>query len=154
MAEALEKWDIPLFKELLPRIYQIVQEIDRRWNIRMREEFRCDNAEVEKMQILREGKVRMANICVVGGHYVNGVSKLHSQIIKDDVFHEFYRLMPEKFGNVTNGIASRRWLMQSIPAWTALSVPASGSNTCTISACFPACVPIWMTRRACGSWAN
>ena len=115
MAEALEKWDITLFRELLPRIYQIVQEIDRRWNIRMREEFRCDNAEVEKMQILREGKVRMANICVVGGHYVNGVSKLHSQIIKDDVFHEFYRLMPEKFGNVTNGIASRRWLMQSNP---------------------------------------
>ena len=95
--------------------YQIVQEIDRRWNIRMREEFRCDNAEVEKMQILRDGKVHMANLCVVGGHYVNGVSKLHSQIIKDDVFHEFYRLMPEKFGNVTNGIASRRWLMQSNP---------------------------------------
>ena len=115
MAEALEKWDITLFRELLPRIYQIVQEIDRRWNIRMREEFRCDNAEVEKMQILRDGKVHMANLCVVGGHYVNGVSKLHSQIIKDDVFHEFYRLMPEKFGNVTNGIASRRWLMQSTP---------------------------------------
>ena len=115
MAEALEKWDITLFRELLPRIYQIVQEIDRRWNIRMREEFRCDNAEVEKMQILRDGKVHMANLCVVGGHYVNGVSKLHSQIIKDDVFHEFYRLMPEKFGNVTNGIASRRWLMQSNP---------------------------------------
>ena len=115
MAEALEKWDITLFRELLPRIYQIVQEIDRRWNIRMREEFRCDNAEVEKMQILRDSKVHMANLCVVGGHYVNGVSKLHSQIIKDDVFHEFYRLMPEKFGNVTNGIASRRWLMQSNP---------------------------------------
>ena len=115
MAEALEKWDIPLFQELLPRIYQIVQEIDRRWNARMREEFRCGPAEIEKMQILREGKVRMANLCVVGCHYVNGVSKLHSQILKDDLFHEFYRLMPEKFGNVTNGIASRRWLMQSNP---------------------------------------
>ena len=115
MAEALEKWDIPLFQELLPRIYQIVQEIDRRWNARMREEFRCAPAEIEKMQILREGKVRMANLCVVGCHYVNGVSKLHSQILKDDLFHEFYRLMPEKFGNVTNGIASRRWLMQSNP---------------------------------------
>ena len=115
MAEALEKWDIPLFQELLPRIYQIVQEIDRRWNARMREEFRCGPAEIEKMQILREGKVRMANLCVVGCHYVNGASKLHSQILKDDLFHEFYRLMPEKFGNVTNGIASRRWLMQSNP---------------------------------------
>ena len=64
------------------------------------------------MQILRDGKVHMANLCVVGGHYVNGVSKLHSQIIKDDVFHEFYRLMPEKFGNVTNGIAHARLLAQ------------------------------------------
>ena len=115
MAEALEKWDIPLFRELLPRIYQIVQEIDRRWNDRMRSEFRCDTAEMEKMQILRDGKVHMANLCVVGSHHINGVSRLHSQIIKDDVFHNFYRLMPEKFCNVTNGIASRRWLMQSNP---------------------------------------
>lgn len=113
MAEALEKWDITLFQELLPRIYQIVQEIDRRWNDRLRGEFHCNPAEIGKMQILHDGKVHMANICVVGSHSVNGVSRLHSQIIKDDVFHGFYLLEPDKFKNVTNGIASRRWLMQS-----------------------------------------
>lgn len=115
MAEALERWDITLFREMLPRIFQIVQEIDRRWNDRMRGEFSCTPEEIAKMQILHDGKVHMANLDVVGSHSVNGVSKLHSQIIKDDVFHEFYRLEPDKFKNVTNGIASRRWLMQSNP---------------------------------------
>ena len=115
MAEALEKWDITLFQELLPRIYQIVQEIDRRWNDRMRSEFHCPQQELEKMQILRDGKVHMANLDVVGSHCVNGVSKLHSEIIKEDVFRGFARLEPNKFQNVTNGIAARRWLMQSNP---------------------------------------
>ncbi len=115
MAEALEKWEIPLFEELLPRIYQIVLEIDRRWNETMREEFHCPPEDIARMQILRDGKVHMANLCVVASHSVNGVSKLHSQIIKDDVFHGFYKIWPEKFKNVTNGIAARRWLMQSNP---------------------------------------
>ncbi len=112
MAEALEKWSEPLFKILLPRIYMIIKEIDRRfctWAMAQ-----CNDFEkVNRMAVLGGGMVRMANLAVIGSHAVNGVSALHSDIIKESVFHDFYTLMPYKFQNVTNGIAHRRWLSQS-----------------------------------------
>ena len=114
MSEALEKWDISLMQTLLPRVYQIIEEINRRFCQELRDKGVAEE-EIGKMSILWQGKVRMAHLCIAGSHSVNGVSALHSQIIRDDVFHPFYLCTPEKFKNVTNGIASRRWLMQSNP---------------------------------------
>ena len=114
MAEALEKWDEGLVRVRLPRIYMILKEIDRRFcNEAMA---RCNDFDkVNRMAIIGGGQVRMANLAVVGSQKVNGVSALHSEIIKNSVFHDFYTIMPEKFTNVTNGIAHRRWLCQSNP---------------------------------------
>ncbi len=116
MKEALECWPVGLFRMLLPRIYQIVKEIDNRyrsfvWNST------GDANKVEEMAIVSgdESVVRMANLCVAASHSVNGVSSLHSQILKDTVFNSFYNITPDKFKNVTNGIAHRRWLCQSNP---------------------------------------
>jgi len=118
MAEALEVWNEDLFKKLLPRIFQIICEINRQFCQELKEVYGQSDEVVAKLAIVFNRTVRMANLCVVGSHNVNGVSRLHSQIIKDDVFHEFYTIWPEKFTNVTNGIASRRWLMQSNPNLT------------------------------------
>ena len=117
MAEALECWGEDLFKRLLPRIYQIVKEIDNRFRRKIWEAT-GDAGRVERMAIVSNGTVRMANLCVAVCHKVNGVSALHSQILKDTVFNEFYTLEPEKFTNVTNGIAHRRWLCQANPQLT------------------------------------
>ena len=114
MSEALEKWDIGLMKTLRPRVYQIIEEINRRFCQELRDKG-VSEEQIGRMSILFQGKVRMAHLCIAGSHSVNGVSALHSQIIRDDVFHPFYLVTPEKFKNVTNGIASRRWLMQSNP---------------------------------------
>ncbi len=115
MAEALECWSEDLFKERLPRIYQIVCEINKRFCDRMTEQTGYDYDKVARMSIIRDGYVKMANLCVACCHSVNGVSELHSDIIKYDVFKDFYSVMPEKFKNVTNGIAHRRWLNQANP---------------------------------------
>lgn len=115
MAEALECWSEELFKSRLPRIYQIVCEINKRFCDRMTEATGYDYGKVARMSIIQDGYVKMANLCVVSCHSVNGVSMLHSEIIKDDVFHDFYTMTPGKFKNVTNGIAHRRWLNQSNP---------------------------------------
>ena len=117
MAEALECWGEDLFKRLLPRIYQIVKEIDNRFRRKIWEAT-GDAGRVERMAIVSNGAVRMANLCVAVCHKVNGVSALHSQILKDTVFNDFYTLEPEKFTNVTNGIAHRRWLCQANPQLT------------------------------------
>ncbi|MBQ6468280.1 MAG: glycogen/starch/alpha-glucan phosphorylase [Clostridia bacterium] len=114
MSEALECWSEDLFKRLLPRIYQIVKEIDNRfrskiWNLT------GDAGRVERMAIVSDGAVRMANMCVAVCHKVNGVSALHSEILKESTFHDFYTIEPGKFTNVTNGIAYRRWLCQANP---------------------------------------
>ena len=114
MKEALECWSEDLFKTLIPRIYQIVKEIDNRyrayiWNAT------GDAGKVEEMAVISNGVIRMANLCVAACHSVNGVSALHSQILKDTLFNEYYKLTPNKFKNVTNGIAHRRWLCQSNP---------------------------------------
>lgn len=119
MNEALEKWDKELMHRLLPRIYSIIQEIDNRYRRRVWEET-GDAGKVERMAVISGGQVRMANLCVIASQSVNGVSKLHSQIIKDDLFHDYYCQEPQKFHNVTNGIAYRRWLYQANPRLTAL----------------------------------
>ena len=117
MAEALEKWSEDLVKRLMPRIYQIIKEIDNRFRSYTWDATH-DAGFVERTAIISGGAVRMANLCVAACHKVNGVSALHSQILKDTVFNDYYRLTPEKFTNVTNGIAHRRWLCQANPALT------------------------------------
>ena len=118
MKEALECWSEDLVRSLLPRIYQIIKEIDNRyrayiWNTTF------DAGKVEEMAIISGGVVKMANLCVATCHSVNGVSALHSQILKDTIFNSYYKLNPDKFKNVTNGIAHRRWLCQANPELTA-----------------------------------
>ncbi len=117
MKEALECWSEELYKRLLPRIYEITKEIDNRfrayvWGLSH------DADKVERMAIISGGVVRMANLCVAGSYSVNGVSALHSEILKDTVFNDFYTITPSKFTNVTNGIAFRRWICQSNPLLT------------------------------------
>ena len=113
MSEALEKWNIDIFKMTLPRIFTIVQELDRRCREDLFQAFPGDVGKVDYMAILGDNQVRMANICCYVCHSINGVSKLHSQIIKDSVFHDYYLYKPAAFKNVTNGIAYRRWLLAS-----------------------------------------
>ena len=115
LPEALEKWNVSMFKETLPRIYEIIEEMNRRARIELLEKFPGDYGKVDYMSLIANGEVRTANICCYVCHSINGVSRLHCQIIKDTVFHDFYLFAPEKFTNVTNGIAYRRWLMQSNP---------------------------------------
>ena len=112
MAEALEKWNEDLIKKILPRIYIIIKQINRRFV----EECKCSGVyedEIDKLSVIGYNQVRMANLSVIASHSVNGVSNLHSEIIKNTIFNGYYKLMPEKFTNVTNGIAYRRWLCQS-----------------------------------------
>lgn len=119
MGEALEVWPEDLVKRLLPRIYQIIKEIDNRYRSAVWEATH-DAQRVERMAVIANGAVRMANLCVASCHSVNGVSALHSDIIKKSVFNDFYTLAPEKFRNVTNGIAHRRWLCQANPRLASL----------------------------------
>lgn len=117
MKEALECWSEELYSRLLPRIYQITKEIDNRFRAYVWSAT-YDADRVERMAVVSNGVVRMANLCVIGSHSVNGVSALHSEILKETVFNDFYNLTPEKFCNVTNGIAFRRWICQANPALT------------------------------------
>ena len=127
MSEALECWQISLFKERLPRIYQIVEEIDRRYRAEVMATT-GDYALAERTAIIQNGVVRMANLCVAACHTVNGVSKLHSKIITDELFNDYYRMTPDKFTNVTNGIAHRRWLCQANPELTAYLTELIGNG--------------------------
>ncbi len=128
MSEALEQWNLDLFRTTLPRIYEIVAEIDRRAREELLAYFNGDVAKVNYMAMLGDGQVRMANLCVYVCHSVNGVSKLHSGIIRDSVFHDYFMYKPAAFKNVTNGIAYRRWLLQSNPGLTALAEEAIGEG--------------------------
>ena len=132
MKEALECWSEELYSRLLPRIYQITKEIDNRfrayvWSVT------GDADKVERMAIVSSGVVRMANLCVAGSHSVNGVSALHSEILKETVFNDFYTLTPNKFCNVTNGIAFRRWICQANPELTAFITELIGDKFITKS---------------------
>ena len=115
MAEALEKWPIDLFSKLLPRIYQIIQEIDRRFIEQVRAQYPGNEEKVKKMAILMDGQVKMAHLAIVAGYSVNGVAKLHTEILKNQELQDFYQMMPEKFNNKTNGITQRRFLMHANP---------------------------------------
>ena len=115
MAEALEKWPIDLFSRLLPRIYQIIQEIDRRFIEQVRAQYPGNEEKVKKMAILMDGQVKMAHLAIVTGYSVNGVAKLHTEILKNQELKDFYQMMPEKFNNKTNGITQRRFLMHANP---------------------------------------
>ena len=127
MSEALECWSADLFKSRLPRIYQIVEEINRRFWIEMRAKG-VDEGKIWRMAPLNDGYVRMANLAVYATHSTNGVSALHSEILKDSVFHDFYTEWPNKFKNVTNGIAHRRWLNQSNPELASLITELTGDG--------------------------
>ena len=120
MSEALEKWNIDIFRSTLPRIYQICAEMDRRCREDLAKAFPGDQGKIDYMAILGDNQVRMANICCYVCHSINGVSKLHSDIIKKSVFHDYYLYTPRKFTNVTNGIAYRRWLLAANPGLTGL----------------------------------
>ena len=120
MAEALEKWDVNLVKHVIPRIFQIIVEINNRYCADLFQKYNGDSAKTSRMSIIKDNQIHMATLCVMASHSVNGVSKLHSEIIKESVFHEEYQDTPEKFKNVTNGIAYRRWLYQSNPGLTKL----------------------------------
>ena len=120
MSEALEKWNADIFRNTLPRIWQIVCEMDRRCRADLAKAFPGDQGKIDYMAIIGDNQVRTANICAYTCHAINGVSKLHSEIIKDSVFHDSFLYKPQAFKNVTNGIAYRRWLLCSNPGLTHL----------------------------------
>jgi len=115
MSEALEKWPIDLFSRLLPRIYQIIQEINLRFLNQIREKYPHNEEKLRKMSILSDGQVRMAHLAIVAGFSVNGVAKLHTEILKTQELRDFYEMMPDKFNNKTNGITQRRFLLHANP---------------------------------------
>ena len=113
MAEALEKWPMELFSRLLPRIYQIVEEINRRYCLELQAKYGMDPEKLRRMAIIADGQIRMAYLAIVGSHSVNGVAALHTEILKHQELKDFYELYPEKFNNKTNGITQRRWLLHA-----------------------------------------
>ena len=115
MSEALEKWPIELFSRLLPRIYQIVEEINRRFIEEIKKAYPGDNEKIRKMAVIYDGQVRMANLAIVGSFSVNGVARLHTEILKKQELKDFYEMMPQKFNNKTNGITQRRFLLHGNP---------------------------------------
>ena len=115
MAEALEKWPIELFSRLLPRVYQIVEEINRRFVAKIQEKYPNNYEKVKKMAIIMDGQVKMAHLAIAAGYSVNGVAQLHTEILKHQELKDFYEMMPEKFNNKTNGITQRRFLLHGNP---------------------------------------
>ena len=128
LAEALECWPQKLMEELLPRVWQIIQEISKRWQTRVESYYNGDMSKVEKMAIIWDGSVRMANLCIAGGTAVNGVSALHSDILRTDVFRDACTMEPDKFKNVTNGIDHRRWLSQINPGLDSMIRELTGGD--------------------------
>ena len=115
MSEALEKWPLELFSSLLPRIYQITEEINRRFIIEIQKRYPNDYDKIRKMAIVYDGQVKMANLAIVAGFSVNGVARLHTEILKNQELNDFYQMFPEKFNNKTNGITQRRFLLHGNP---------------------------------------
>ncbi|MBV7604914.1 glycogen/starch/alpha-glucan phosphorylase, partial [Escherichia coli] len=115
MSEALEKWPIELFSRLLPRCYQIIEEINRRFCIEIENKYPGNHDKVAKMAIIYDGQVKMAHLAICAGFSVNGVAKLHTEILKYQELKDFYEMMPEKFNNKTNGITQRRFLLHANP---------------------------------------
>ena len=115
MSEALEKWPIELFSRLLPRVYQIIEEINRRFILEIQQKYPGNFEKVKKMAIIYDGQVKMAHLAIVAGYSVNGVARLHTEILKNQELKDFYEMMPEKFNNKTNGITQRRFLAHGNP---------------------------------------
>ncbi|NLL91516.1 MAG: glycogen/starch/alpha-glucan phosphorylase [Ruminococcaceae bacterium] len=128
MSEALEQWNIDLVRVNLPRIYSIIVEINRRQRIALEKRYGDDYGKINYMSVIRDGNVNMGNLCCYVCHSINGVSKIHSDIIKEQLFHDYYNYTPYKFKNVTNGIAYRRWLLQSNPDLTNLLTSLIGNG--------------------------
>lgn len=128
MSEALERWSVDLIAELLPRIYMIIKEIDDRHIHQLNRLYSGQREKINRMSIINYGQVNMANLCILGSHSVNGVSQLHGEILKRDLFNDFYTLYPNKFKAITNGISHRRWLMQANPKLSELIVEAIGDS--------------------------
>ena len=131
MSEALEKWPIELFSRLLPRIYQIVEEINRRFLIEVERRYPGNYEKVKKMAIIFDGQVKMAHLAIVAGFSVNGVARLHTEILKNQELRDFYEMMPEKFNNKTNGITQRRFLLHGNPELAAWVTDKIGSEWIT-----------------------
>ena len=131
MSEALEKWPIELFSRLLPRLYMIIEEINRRFCIQLTEWYGNNAEKIRKMAIIADGQVRMAYLAIVGSHSVNGVAALHTEILKEQELRDFYDIYPEKFNNKTNGITQRRWLAYANPKLSTLITEAIGDGWIT-----------------------
>lgn len=131
MAEALEKWPIELFSRLLPRVYQIVEEINRRFVAQIQQRYPGDNEKIRRMAIIYDGQVRMAYLAIVGSFSVNGVAKLHTEILEKQELRDFYEMMPEKFNNKTNGITQRRFLLHGNPLLADLVTDKIGNEWIT-----------------------
>lgn len=131
MSEALEKWPVDMFKKLLPRIYLIIEEINRRFCIELMERYKNDWNKVNSMAIISNGWIKMANLAIVGSHSVNGVSKLHTEILKNQELRDFNEYYPGKFNNKTNGITHRRWLIKANPELTNLIANTIGCDFLT-----------------------
>ncbi len=154
MPEALETWNEDLFRLKLPRIYAIIKEINERFCREAWQVYPGNWQRIGKMSVISYGQVHMANLAVIGSHSVNGVSKLHSQILRESVFKDFYRMYPERFDNVTNGIAHRRWLCYSTRGWRHCWTNASAPAIGTIRNSLRTLPSLQMTRRcwsACGT---
>jgi starch phosphorylase len=131
LPEALERWPVHLLGRVLPRHLQLIYEINQRFLNQVRQRFPNDDARYRRLSIIEEGpeqRVRMAHLAIVGGHAVNGVAALHTDILKTDVFRDFYELWPEKFSNKTNGITQRRWLKKANPRLSTLITAAIGDG--------------------------
>ena len=115
MAEALEKWPIELFSRLLPRVYQIIEEINRRFVLEIQTKYPGNQEKVRKMAIIYDGQVKMAHLAIAAGYSVNGVARLHTEILEKQELKDFYEMMPQKFNNKTNGITQRRFLLHANP---------------------------------------
>lgn len=131
MSEALEKWPIELFSRLLPRIYQIVEEINRRFCYDLINQYKFDNEKIRQMAIIADGQIRMAYLAIVGSHSVNGVAALHTEILKHQELKDFYEIYPNKFNNKTNGITQRRWLLKANPKLAELITDTIGNEWVT-----------------------
>ena len=128
LPEALEKWPVDVFSKLLPRIYMIVREINSRFCSRLRERYGGNADKISKMEIISHGVISMAYLAIVGSHAINGVAQVHSELLKHELFRDFYEMYPERFSNKTNGIAHRRWLQMSNPKLTSLITDAIGED--------------------------
>ncbi|MGO2118621.1 MAG: glycogen/starch/alpha-glucan phosphorylase [Fusobacterium sp.] len=129
MAEALEKWPVDIFKKLLPRIYMIIEEINRRFSLEVAKKYYGDWNKIANMAIIKDDRIKMANLAIVGSHSINGVAWLHTEILKNRELKDFYEMYPERFNNKTNGITHRRWLIQANPELADLMVEIVGDKS-------------------------